>query len=393
MRRTCAGCRRSCPNSKYSSDQWQKGDGVSLCISCAPKSADYNMRTADWGCSDGRLKPSRTGDVTVNEIIADGTFRYVAKGVYNVGPRQGEPCVLKWNKPTFGTLEDTFYALDFEIAYQAFAIVKEFNKRNSVGKIRVNIPVIYYLNNKEGSGSRANRKPVLGEPFIENYQKWNDKYGGNHTPTKWGKIMQALSHFSYHTSRGKRVLCDLQGGIKGDEAIITQPAFLSRNGEYGGSDLGQDGIIKFFSHHVCSKYCSSSWIKPDNPTQGSRLVSHTYRTANNPATTRSVHMRFGPTRVGSMGTVPMMRTAHAWTEPLQTEPTLAARRGAMHQRHRQLFDQHFGRDFGPHFDDFGQDFDERHRRFLDNFHRYVGDFNRRFDNFNRHFDQLWEEMA
>jgi hypothetical protein len=83
-----------------------------------------------------------------------------------------------------------------------------------------------------------------------------------------------------------------------------------------------------------------------------------------------------------MGTVPMMRTAHAWTEPLQTEPTLAARRGAMHQRHRQLFDQHFG-----------QDFDERHRRFLDNFHRYVGDFNRRFDNFNRHFDQLWEEMA
>jgi len=39
----------------------------------------------------------------------------------------------------------------------------------------------------------------------------------------WDKVMQALSHFTYHISGGEFVLCDLQGGLSSDGAIITDP--------------------------------------------------------------------------------------------------------------------------------------------------------------------------
>ena len=51
--------------------------------------------------------------------------------------------------------------------------------------------------------------------------------------------MQALSHYSYHVSSGQFVLCDLQGGIYSDGAIITDPVIISRSaGTYGPTDLG-----------------------------------------------------------------------------------------------------------------------------------------------------------
>jgi len=75
--------------------------------------------------------------------------------------------------------------------------------------------------------------------------------------------MQALSHYSYHVSSGQFVLCDLQGGIYSDGAIITDPVIISRSaGTYGPTDLGPDGILNFFGHHVCNKFCHSTWTKP-----------------------------------------------------------------------------------------------------------------------------------
>jgi hypothetical protein len=39
--------------------------------------------------------------------------------------------------------------------------------------------------------------------------------------------MQALSHYSYHTSGGQFLVCDLQGGIYRD-GVILDPIILSR---------------------------------------------------------------------------------------------------------------------------------------------------------------------
>lgn len=62
---------------------------------------------------------------------------------------------------------------------------------------------------------------VIQEPFIENYKKFNSNTGWHDSNSSWPKVMQALSHFSYHITAGQYLLCDLQGGIYKDSAILT----------------------------------------------------------------------------------------------------------------------------------------------------------------------------
>ena len=74
--------------------------------------------------------------------------------------------------------------------------------------------------------------------------------------------MQALSHYSYHISSGALLLCDLQGGIYADGAVLTDPVLMSQDERYGPTDLGRDGNVNFCSHHVCGEYCRADWTRP-----------------------------------------------------------------------------------------------------------------------------------
>lgn len=80
--------------------------------------------------------------------------------------------------------------------------------------------------------------------------------------------MQALSHFSYAYTNGRYVICDLQGGRYSnkfsDETryVLTDPAVLSSNEEFGPTDLGQKGIDIFFMHHRCGRWCQPDWPRP-----------------------------------------------------------------------------------------------------------------------------------
>lgn len=183
--------------------------------------------------------------------------------MYGSGPRWGKPCVIKWFK-SGAALADIFFTLDVRAVDLTLEIVEDFNDRILAEKnIKVNIPAIWTA--AHDSSSPWAGQNVLCEPFIQGYQKFNSNTGWNDTSTVWGEVMQALSHFSYHISEGERVLCDLQGGIYIDKAVITDPVILSRNRAFGVTDLGQSGIENFFSQHVCSMYCRFWWIKPSNP--------------------------------------------------------------------------------------------------------------------------------
>ena len=62
---------------------------------------------------------------------------------------------------------------------------------------------------------------ILVEPFIQGeYMKFNSNLG-------WAdgryEVIQALSHFTYHHSKGKYLLCDLQGGEYDNHYILTDP--------------------------------------------------------------------------------------------------------------------------------------------------------------------------
>ncbi|KAL2679257.1 hypothetical protein Neosp_010024 [[Neocosmospora] mangrovei] len=214
--------------------------------------------------------------------FAQGAFRWVAKGVYASGTRKSQACVVKWFK--WGVVfEADYFTLDIKAVDKALEIVNRFNELNLIDKdIKINVPGIWQF--EDGDEEWAGSK-VLCEPFIQNYQKFNSNSGWNDDSRAWGEVMQALSHFSYHVSGGQFVLCDLQGGIYQREIVLSDPVILSRNRDYGVTDLGPEGISSFFSQHRCNNYCRPHWTQPSNPHQyfepvlGTTMIRHSVPTA------------------------------------------------------------------------------------------------------------------
>ncbi|KAI1452468.1 kinase-like protein [Annulohypoxylon moriforme] len=280
--RQCASCRRDLPRSSYTANQYSMGIGVSRCAACIHgHQADIPSASES---NSGRYNISSncsTTDYALNNPFAQGAFRWVAKGTYTSGPRSGQPCVVKWFK-TGAVFEADYFTLDIKAVDKALDIVNKFNELNIVDKdVKINVPGVWVSD--EQYGERAGQH-ILCEPFIQNYQKFNSNSGWFDDSISWGEVMQALSHFSYHISGGQFVLCDLQGGVYRNEVVLSDPVILSRNRDYGVTDLGPDGISSFFSQHRCNSYCRSNWAKPSRPVQifppvaGTTMMRHSVST-------------------------------------------------------------------------------------------------------------------
>ena len=273
MGRTCAACGRNLPQSSYTANQFSKGPGVSRCAGCV-HGHPYDTPSAKQS-DNGRYNVSQHASFTydaLDEPFAQGAFRWVAEGTYTTGPRSGQACVAKWFK-TGAVFSADYFTLDIKAIDKALEIVNRFNQLNIITKVvKINVPAVWSF--VDGDDEWASQR-VLCEPFIQNYQKFNSNSGWNDDSRGWGEVMQALSHFSYHVSGGNYVLCDLQGGIYQDEVVLSDPVILSRNREYGVTDLGSAGISSFFSQHDCNNYCRGNWTQPANPFQHFRPVPGT----------------------------------------------------------------------------------------------------------------------
>lgn len=131
------------------------------------------------------------------------------------------------------------------------------------------------------TGGYAGQK-VLAEAYIGGYRRFNSNSGWTARSAAadgWAAAMQALSHWSYHSTGGQLTLVDLQGGVSVNGAVLTDPVVLSRTaGAYGVTDLGADGVASFFSRHTCGHCCRPGWTRPRwVPAEGSllRLVQGT----------------------------------------------------------------------------------------------------------------------
>ena len=289
MGRRCATCNRDLLQSSHTANQWSKGAGGSRCARCVHR----HLTAGRSGSShqSGRYNISTQSTFNNTDLMnpfAEGAFRLVAKGKYVSGPRSGQTCIAKWFK-TGAVFSAVYFSLDIKASDKALEIVNKFNQLNIVNKmVKINAPEVWTFKH----GHWAGRK-VLSEPFIQNYQKFNSNSGWNDDSMTWGKVMQALSHFSYHISGGHYVLCDLQGGIYQREVILSDPVILSQKRDFGVTDLGPSGISSFFTHHKCNGFCRPTWIKPGNPTQrfravpGTTMIRHTVSTRHSrPAGTR-----------------------------------------------------------------------------------------------------------
>lgn len=200
--------------------------------------------------------------------FAQGTFRFCCKGTYTEGRRRGEACVAKYFKA--GTsMSKAFFSNDIKAVSRTLQIVRAFNRQKVLNKtIIVSIPEVW--TGKQG-------QKILVEPFIKGFVKWNSNSGWSDEYTAWARVMQSLSHFSYHCTQGQFLLCDLQGGIYDKGAVLTDPVIMSRTRAYGVTDLGAEGMSNFFSGHRCNEYCSRSWIHPAgsrrsiNPIKGTTM--------------------------------------------------------------------------------------------------------------------------
>ena len=264
MGRVCADCGRNLPQSSYTANQYSKGAGISRCANCVH--GHYSDTPATGYLDSGRHNESNAAICKSSDLeypFSQGAFRWVALGRYKSGPRQGQECVVKWFK-TGAVFSEDYFALDIKAVHKALELVNKFNQLNIVSKfVKINVAQVWTFT-KDSSGGWAGQT-ALCEPFIEGYQKFNSNTGWNDDSEVWGEVMQALSHFSYHISGGNFVLCDLQGGIYQHDVVLSDPVILSRNRDYGITDLGSDGINSFFSQHECNGFCRPHWTLPANP--------------------------------------------------------------------------------------------------------------------------------
>lgn len=195
------------------------------------------------------------------EAFAAGAFRLVHRGKYTKGMRAGEACVVKSFK-TGSVFENSFFAADVQIVDKAAEIIDLFNKKmhGKTGyRIFLNRPEVW--SQLTGEQQKIGQK-MLVEPMIDGTFFSFNSNSGYVSEGVGSKVMQALSHFSYEVSNAEVILCDLQGGMSGNEFVLTDPVVLSQKKQYGPTDLGADGISNFMAHHTCTCLCEASWAKP-----------------------------------------------------------------------------------------------------------------------------------
>ena len=288
--------------------------------------------------------------VDTSSVFGEGSNKAVFQGVYTSGSSHGERCVVKVMKGNDPRILSAFNQ-ELEIVRKAQHVIDKFNATGILAR-----PI--YLNNPEIWAFEPDSDwpgvLCLAEPMIDRFIKFNSNTGWTgHADTDWHAAMQALSHFAYHLTGGHLVLCDLQGGEHRDGVVLTDAVVMTRNNQYGASDLGSGGIQvrdmrmhclpgtcpqcsdfdnlyltisiilfatlelsisqaelgrphlrtvrlqTFFSSHKCSKYCKQHWPRPKKRTalfpirEGSSM-----RNSDDELMTSATERAPGPVHVG-----------------------------------------------------------------------------------------------
>jgi len=187
--------------------------------------------------------------------LASGTHRHVYTGPYTAGPRTGQEAVKKVFK-TGSVFEESFFAKDLETVEKAGKLIAKFNAEKLISKtIKLNKPEVWRT---LGVPKESSPKCLVEPKITGEYVKFNSNTG--YADDEF-HTMQALSHYTYHASGGRHLVCDLQGGRYETCYVLTDPVVLSQKvGKFGPTDLGPDGIANFFQYHKCGKFCDPAWL-------------------------------------------------------------------------------------------------------------------------------------
>ncbi|CAF1300183.1 unnamed protein product [Rotaria magnacalcarata] len=208
------------------------------------RNSEFNLDRHDWP-PKGHLKRNRF--VTQYEYLQSGGLRdvYLAKDTVT-----GQALVAKrFNQPGYSWSDDV------ELSQITQSYAEAFNEHLGYECVQCITPLIDGCTKDIGGPFQAGEKVII-EPCIgvRAYKKFNSNNGWHDEVTE---EMAAFTHFTYNESRGRLIVCDLQGVKKsGGRFILTDPAICSLSQNYGATDMGEEGIRAFFANHTCNYICN-----------------------------------------------------------------------------------------------------------------------------------------
>ena len=197
------------------------------------------------------------GKATFSSIsFAEGRSRRSYKGTY-VAPssKKGQACVVKEYKTKYMWAKGD-WDKDMSLQKKAKELAKKFNEVTSTKR-----PIYFVDCDAWRVSESTSGTPKLGEwCLIEDYlsgdwTKWSTN-GGYVNREATAPTLHAFSHWTWAHTKGKVLICDLQGVRRDDRYVLTDPAICSTDMTYGESDTGIVGMAHFFDTHKCTSFCS-----------------------------------------------------------------------------------------------------------------------------------------
>ena len=177
--------------------------------------------------------------------ILDKNKRFIKTSEFPLGK-----CVVKKNKKDCSLIETV---KDFLSSYVSEYFAKEFNNFIKIpNKINFICPYSTF--------DKISNQFMYVEPFLEgNYTKFSSNTG--YENENFRAIIPAFSHYTWIRSKGQTIVVDVQGIFVNNKYYLTDPAIQSIDNQFGGSDLGAMGLMKFVICHKHNDICKNwKWI-------------------------------------------------------------------------------------------------------------------------------------
>lgn len=206
-------------------------------------------------------------------ILADGSHPWTRdqENTFVGWEKRGHtyPCVVKMYKD-FHAMHAKQWAQDLGLSAECQKLAKEFNSvTEKITKVSVAfaMPVMFEVTKVGYRGSLCNdmkyarakvSECVCIEPFLSQFEKLTSNTGWTnpYVTREDMEVVQAFSHWTWYRTGASMLVCDLQGTRTVKGWLFTDPAAHSRVlGYLGPTDLGQDGVRRFFDTHKCNKIC------------------------------------------------------------------------------------------------------------------------------------------
>jgi hypothetical protein len=189
------------------------------------------------------------------------------------------PCVVKVFKKNYHPKACDAWRTDVDVLKLAEKLALEFNRQSKANKeIHFAMPLLAKMERVAAErflfweyqeSDLQKLEWVCVEPFLDGkFVKFLSNTGWVNQDVE-AKLAHAFSHWTWHTSNGSCLVCDMQGIRFCDGYLLTDPACHTLQHTMGVTDLGQAGMESFFRTHVCNEFCKT-YSRPQMIREGNR---------------------------------------------------------------------------------------------------------------------------